>query len=216
MRFFIFLSSLCALHSTTVADILFDDAYDVNFFFDPIDPSIVEDPTTTWEIGFEEPDLEAIAISVPEDDPNFIYHDWTEWTDPVDFAATSDADALCVASGEEFQYIDQMRRRRDGGDSCSSTDQTNNLLQPLQLEMPDLWDIFNRPIGEMDREPPRVLPIDGEGGPKCVRPYVHHLCCAGPEGSRAVLVEGIVVYSTMVGCAPGKNTLLIFLIYICC
>jgi hypothetical protein len=204
MHFFIFLSSLCALHSTTtVADILFDDAYDVNFFFDPIDPSIVEDPTTAWEIGFEEPSLE--VISVLEDDPNSIYHDWTEWTDPVDFAATSDADAFCVASGEEFQYIDQMRRRQDGGDSCSSTDQTNNLLQPLQLEMPDLWDIFNQPIREMDKKPPSILPIDGDGGPKCVRPYVYHLCCAGPEGSREVLVEGIVVYSTMVGCEPGKN-----------
>jgi hypothetical protein len=182
----VFFSSLCVLRST-IAHFLSDDPDGVNFFFDEFSPV---EATTGWELGFEESSLESISLL---ENPKPVSLDWIDWTEPVQ-SVTSDA--LCAAF-EEYQYGGWMRRRQDGN-MCSSSDPTNNVLQPLQLQMPDLSE-----IGETDSETGKVLPIDGEGGNICVAPFIHHLCCEGPEWIEPVRATVGVVYPSMVGCEIG-------------
>lgn len=200
MRFLAFLSYLC-LFQRLIFHVSSDVANDGNLFFDS-DSDAGSDslfPDNSSLLGGDIGE----AASEPSSllgEPISTGLDWAEPTDPVNFAESSD---LCKIA-QEVQYTGRIRARGDAN-SCSSADQTTNLLQ-----LPGLSDLENS-INGMGRRPkqkpqafpyppPLILAPTPQDENPCVPPWPIHLCCIYPEWDKMVNEFGFRVYSVVREC----------------
>lgn len=198
MRFLVFLSSLCVfLHS--IFQVSSTAANDGNLFADSdSDPLFPNSPSLlsgdTGDAALEPSPLLGDPISTDLD--------WTDQTDPFDLAGSG---GLCTVV-EEVQYTGRMRARGNAN-SCSSSDQTTNLLQ---LPGPsDLDNIINGMMKKPKAKPgesadplPVFLAPSPENDNPCVPPWPRHLCCLYPE-YETVIEFGLRVYTVARECSPS-------------